>query len=172
MPFVTDLESRAASKGSGDPLGAQAIWTLLGRHVVGVLTTNTTSVRDLLGRETMGGWIVELVGRRESRIGPTNGDENALGAAARALGVRRKRRPPAPESHDSTGTRAEGSGPVFAREAPFGLAPGRSRCACTRSARESGPSRWDVAGRTGPASRALRERSPQQICLRAVGSQP
>ena len=45
-PFLTDLDSRAAVKGSRDPLGIQAIWTRLGRHVVGNLTTVSTSVRD------------------------------------------------------------------------------------------------------------------------------
>jgi len=43
---VTDLDSRAAVKGSRDPLGIQAIWTRLGRHVVGNLTTVSNSVRD------------------------------------------------------------------------------------------------------------------------------
>ncbi|HQP89242.1 MAG TPA: hypothetical protein PLL76_23550 [Thermoanaerobaculia bacterium] len=206
MPFLTDIDSRAAIKGSRDPLGAQAIWTLLGRRVVGGLTTNTTSVRDfvvlllgywfiekldeagsreealpafirweqlasyarfqagdtafrgtsrtkaflseekavtvsaqpayqilanqkiyglwglysqsarasglldekesrltpaardladrvyrdLLGRETVGR-IVELLGKRESRIRPENGDEKLLGAVAKALGVKRRR---------------------------------------------------------------------------------
>ena len=46
MPFLTDLDSRAAIKGSRDPLGVQAIWTRMGRHVVGNLTTVSTSVRD------------------------------------------------------------------------------------------------------------------------------
>lgn len=46
MPFLTDLDSRAAIKGSRDPLGVQSIWTRLGRHVVGNLTTVSTSVRD------------------------------------------------------------------------------------------------------------------------------
>ena len=46
MPFLTDLDSRAAVKGSRDPLGIQQIWTRLGRHVVGNLTTVSTSVRD------------------------------------------------------------------------------------------------------------------------------
>src|SRR3989442_15950904 len=32
-PFLTDLDSRAAVKGSRDPLGIQQIWTRLGRHV-------------------------------------------------------------------------------------------------------------------------------------------
>ncbi len=45
-PFLTDLDSRAAVKGSRDPLGIQQIWTRLGRHVVGNLTTVSDSVRD------------------------------------------------------------------------------------------------------------------------------
>lgn len=45
-PFLTDLDSRASVKGSRDPLGVQTIWTRLGRHVVGNLTTVSTSVRD------------------------------------------------------------------------------------------------------------------------------
>lgn len=45
-PFLTDLDSRAAVKGSRDPLGIQQIWTRLGRHVVGNLTTGSDSVRD------------------------------------------------------------------------------------------------------------------------------
>lgn len=45
-PFLTDLDSRAAVKGSRDPLGTQQIWTRLGRHVVGNLTTVSNSVRD------------------------------------------------------------------------------------------------------------------------------
>lgn len=46
IPFLTDLDSRAAIKGSRDPLGLQQIWTRFGRHVVGNLTTVSTSVRD------------------------------------------------------------------------------------------------------------------------------
>src|SRR5512140_701933 len=45
-PFLTDLDSRAAIKGSRDPLGVQPIWARLGRHVVGNLTTVSNSVRD------------------------------------------------------------------------------------------------------------------------------
>ena len=45
-PFLTQLDSRAAIKGSRDPLGVQAIWTRFGRHVVGNLTTVSNSVRD------------------------------------------------------------------------------------------------------------------------------
>ena len=45
-PFLTDIDSQAAVKGSRDPLGLQTIWARLGRHVVGNLTTVSTSVRD------------------------------------------------------------------------------------------------------------------------------
>lgn len=45
-PFLTALDTRAAVKGSRDPLGIQQIWTRLGRHVVGNLTTVSSSVRD------------------------------------------------------------------------------------------------------------------------------
>jgi hypothetical protein len=45
-PFLTDLDQRAAVKGSRDPLGIQQIWTRQGRHVVGNLTTVSDSVRD------------------------------------------------------------------------------------------------------------------------------
>ncbi len=66
MPFLTDIDSRAAIKGSRDPLGAQAIWTLLGRHVVGGLTTNTTSVRDFVVL-LLGHWFVEKLDEAGSR---------------------------------------------------------------------------------------------------------
>jgi len=43
--FLTDLDSRAAIKGSRDPLGLVPLWSQFGRHVVGNLTTVTGSVR-------------------------------------------------------------------------------------------------------------------------------
>ena len=46
IPFLTDLDSRAAIKGSRDPLGIQPIWTRIGRRVIGNLTTVSNSVRD------------------------------------------------------------------------------------------------------------------------------
>lgn len=46
VPFLTTLDPRGAVKGSRDPLGVQSIWTRFGRHVVGNLTTVSTSVRD------------------------------------------------------------------------------------------------------------------------------
>lgn len=44
--FLTDLDSRAAIKGSRDPLGCQPIWTRFGRHVIGNLTTVSVSPHD------------------------------------------------------------------------------------------------------------------------------
>ncbi|HRI11089.1 MAG TPA: hypothetical protein PKW35_24895, partial [Nannocystaceae bacterium] len=43
-PFLTDLDRRAAIKGSRDPIGVQPIWTRLGRQVIGNLTTVSASV--------------------------------------------------------------------------------------------------------------------------------
>jgi len=46
MPLLIDLDSRAAVKSPRDPLGIQQIWSRMGRHIVGNLTTVSTSVRD------------------------------------------------------------------------------------------------------------------------------
>src|SRR5262245_42910991 len=46
VPFLTDLDARAAVKGSRDPLGIQLLWTRFGRRVVGNLTIVSNSVRD------------------------------------------------------------------------------------------------------------------------------
>lgn len=46
VPFLADLDPRAAVKGSRDPVGIQPIWTRLGRHVTGNLTTVSNSGRD------------------------------------------------------------------------------------------------------------------------------
>lgn len=46
IPFLTDVDSREEVKGSRDPLGAQAVWTRFGRHVVKNLTTVSTLLRD------------------------------------------------------------------------------------------------------------------------------
>lgn len=59
-PFLTDIDSRAIVKGSRDPLGQVAIWTRIGRHVVGNLTTVSTSVRDFTVL-LLGLWFVERV---------------------------------------------------------------------------------------------------------------
>jgi hypothetical protein len=45
MPFLTSLDSRAAIKGSRDPLGLVPVWSRFGRVVVGNLTTVSNSVR-------------------------------------------------------------------------------------------------------------------------------
>jgi len=44
--FLTQLDPRAAIKGSRDPLGFQPLWTSFGRKVVGNLTTVTSSLRN------------------------------------------------------------------------------------------------------------------------------
>ena len=59
-PFLTDLDSRAAVKGSRDPLGIQPIWTRFGRHVVGNLTTVSNSVRDFTTL-LLGYWFAERI---------------------------------------------------------------------------------------------------------------
>jgi hypothetical protein len=60
-PFLTDIDSRAAVKGSRDPLGIQSIWTRFGRHVVGNLTTVSTSLRDFTTL-LLGYYFVERIG--------------------------------------------------------------------------------------------------------------
>ena len=45
MPFLTEVDSRAAIKGSRDPLGFVPLWSHLGRFVVGNLSTVSNSVR-------------------------------------------------------------------------------------------------------------------------------
>lgn len=46
MFFFTQIDPRAAIKGSRDPLGFQPVWTYFGRRVIGNLTTVTTSVKN------------------------------------------------------------------------------------------------------------------------------
>jgi hypothetical protein len=60
-PFLTDIDPQAAIKGSRDPLGLQTIWARLGRHVVGNLTTVSTSVRDF-STLVLGYYFAERVG--------------------------------------------------------------------------------------------------------------
>lgn len=71
-PFLTDLDSRAAVKGSRDPLGIQSIWTRLGRHVVGNLTTVTNSVRDFT-TTLLGYYFAERVA---DDVGPGTADSD------------------------------------------------------------------------------------------------
>ena len=67
-PFLTDIDPQAAIKGSRDPLGIQPIWTRLGRHVVGNLTTVSSSVRDFgLGSSTASRASWKAVGWRQKR---------------------------------------------------------------------------------------------------------
>jgi len=86
MPFLTDIDSRAAVKGSRDPLGIQSIWTYFGRKLVGNLTYAASSVRD---------YTVTILGyhfaRQAADAGCTDGDLavflkwEQLAAYARAL---------------------------------------------------------------------------------------
>jgi hypothetical protein len=63
MPFLTDLDSRAAVKGSRDPLGLVPVWSRFGRHVVGNLTTVSNSVRGFTTL-LLGYYFAEQVKRR------------------------------------------------------------------------------------------------------------
>ena len=90
-PFLTDLDSRAAVKGSRDPLGIQQIWTRFGRHVVGNLTTVSNSVRDFTVL-ILGYHFAELVAEK---TGPGSETDTflkweQLAAYARAWIVREK----------------------------------------------------------------------------------
>lgn len=60
MPFLTDIDPQAAVKGSRDPLGVQTVWSRLGRHVVGNVTTVSTSARDFT-TTTLGYYFVERI---------------------------------------------------------------------------------------------------------------
>lgn len=72
VPFLTALDSRAEVKGSRDPLGVQPIWARLGRHVVGNLTTVTTSLPD---------FIVVLLGHYfAEQVTRDRGEERAVAA--------------------------------------------------------------------------------------------
>jgi hypothetical protein len=78
LPFLTQLDSRAAIKGLRGPVGVQTIWTRLGRQVVGNLTTVSNSVRDFTVL-LLGYYFAEREGHR--RIGPRRGAEKAQAAA-------------------------------------------------------------------------------------------
>lgn len=69
-PFLTDLDARAAIKGSRDPLGLVPIWARLGRQVVGNLSTVSSSARDFKV-SMLGFWFVERTldaGSKESDL--------------------------------------------------------------------------------------------------------
>lgn len=58
MAIFTLLDRRAEITGSRDPLGVQAVWTDLGRRIVGNLTTVSVSVVDFMTL-LLGHWVVE-----------------------------------------------------------------------------------------------------------------
>ena len=62
-PFLTELDSRAAIKGSRDPLGIQPVWTRLGRQIVGNLTTVSSSVPDYVVL-LLGFHFIEVIAER------------------------------------------------------------------------------------------------------------
>ncbi|MBE2283839.1 MAG: hypothetical protein IAE77_10320 [Prosthecobacter sp.] len=68
MPFLTQLDPNARIKGSRDPLGVQAVWTLLGREVVPNLSTVTTAVRDFTATMIGYAFAQHLEGREESAV--------------------------------------------------------------------------------------------------------
>ena len=101
-PFLTDLDPQAAIKGSRDPLGIQPIWTRMGRHVVGNLTTVSTSVRDFT-TTILGYYFAERVANEEA-----GGSDLAAFLEVGTTGLVRPRRYP---NHDwgfrGTGAREE-----------------------------------------------------------------
>ena len=76
-PFLTDLDSRAAIKGSRDPLAIQPIWTRFGRHIVGNLTTVSTSLRDFT-THLLGFYFVERVRELGNESGQGDSDVNVF----------------------------------------------------------------------------------------------
>lgn len=70
-PFLTALDSRAAVKGSRDPLGIQALWVAQGRKVIGNLTTVTSNLRDFT-LTLLGYHFADRIGAEE---GPGHADE-------------------------------------------------------------------------------------------------
>jgi len=75
IPFLTKLDTRAAIKGSRDPLGVQAIWTRLGRTVVGNLTTVSNQLRDF--KVTLLGYYIA------ERVAEDSGNADDLGVFIR-----------------------------------------------------------------------------------------
>jgi len=72
-PFLTDLDSRAAIKGSRDPLGLVPIWTRFGRHVVGNLSTVSNSTRGFTTL-LLGYYLAEVMRDREGSSSPSTLD--------------------------------------------------------------------------------------------------
>ena len=72
--FLTEIDSRAAVKGSRDPLGFVPLWSHFGRQVVGNLTTVTGSVR---------GFTTTLLGYYfAGEVREAEGGEGGVGAGA------------------------------------------------------------------------------------------
>ena len=70
VPFLTQIDSRAAVRGSRDPLSLVPIWAAFGRRVVGNLTTASTSLR---------GFTTVLLGYYcADRVLEKGGDESPL----------------------------------------------------------------------------------------------
>jgi hypothetical protein len=66
LPFLTEIDSRAAVKGSRDPLGFVPVWSRFGRRVVGNLTTVSNSVRGFTTL-LLGYYFAELTQERFSK---------------------------------------------------------------------------------------------------------
>lgn len=66
MAFLTELDSRAAVKGSRDPLGFVPVWSRFGRRVVGNLTTVSNSVRGFTTL-LLGYYLAELIQEGQGR---------------------------------------------------------------------------------------------------------
>lgn len=70
-PFLTQIDSRAAIRGSRDPLSLVPIWASFGRRVVGNLTTASTSLRGFTTL-LLGYYCVERIAERSPDESPLN----------------------------------------------------------------------------------------------------
>jgi hypothetical protein len=64
VPFLTELDPRLAVRGSRDPLAAQAVWSTLGRRLVGNLTLSSAEAAGF--RTLMLGYLLAERYRRDS----------------------------------------------------------------------------------------------------------
>lgn len=67
-PFLTELDERARVRGSRDPLGAQPLWSVFGRGLIGNLSTVSNSVRDFKVL-LLGYWFVGQIAPLEDAKG-------------------------------------------------------------------------------------------------------
>ncbi len=72
-PFLTDIDSRAAIKGSRDPLGLVPVWSRFGRHVVGNLSTVSNSTRGFTTL-LLGYYFAEVIRERDGSASPSTLD--------------------------------------------------------------------------------------------------